>query len=731
MADPPAPQDIARRSFGTSRRGYEQQEVRGFLHEVAALVERLTRSEVELRQRAELAEGRLGVAEHPDEATLLEVLGSETTRVLTSAHEAAVEVRSKAEVTAAQTVAEATAEVAEIRSKATAEVEAAVTAAKLQSESMLEAARTALERQTAEAEAVAAGIRAAAEEAARLLRAEADGALERAREEAKTHLAQAGDESAAVLETAREQGREMVAEASAVRERVLRDLSERRKRARQQVEKLNAGRERLLQAYELVRRTTDEATNELSVSIIDARVAANAAARRVEDEPEVTPEELEAEAAAAGLIDLPIMELDDDEAVDHADTAQDQAPGARAGEVPTVVEPVAMEPVAAEPVAAEPTKVVPDQEPSAASSAATAHTEPAVSLDDRRSRKGRRKKGFDGALTGELTVVTPPDPHEGVRILDAPPASEPTDGEPPVAADEPEKALEVEAEVVVAEPASEPAPEPVAESEAPADAAPLESADEGLAPADDVFARLRAEHGAAADDSIPAEEPAEPVVVDEVAPDGGGPFAARAAHVAPLEKELSRALKRALADEQNEVLDTLRREKPKGVDDLLPGVDLHAARWTEAVADTLRDATVAGAGSPAGTSVSVDDLANELAHALVGPLRDRIDRGFAASDGNLDDIADRVRALYREWRGQRLAETSEHFIAAAYARGAFEAIESGTKVRWVLDPSVGACPDCDDNVLAGAIDKGEAFPTGNTCAPAHPGCHCLVVPAPS
>ena len=41
MADPIDSHDIARRTFEVARRGYEQQEVRGFLHEVSALVERL------------------------------------------------------------------------------------------------------------------------------------------------------------------------------------------------------------------------------------------------------------------------------------------------------------------------------------------------------------------------------------------------------------------------------------------------------------------------------------------------------------------------------------------------------------------------------------------------------------------------------------------------------------------------------------------------------------------
>ncbi|MGH9275825.1 MAG: DivIVA domain-containing protein, partial [Acidimicrobiales bacterium] len=124
MAEPPAPHDIARRTFSVGRRGYEQQEVRGFLHEVSAIVERLTREEHELRERVQRAEARLGADQEPDEALLLEILGEETTRVLTSARDAAGEIRAKAEATAERIIAEATAESADIRANAVRESDA-------------------------------------------------------------------------------------------------------------------------------------------------------------------------------------------------------------------------------------------------------------------------------------------------------------------------------------------------------------------------------------------------------------------------------------------------------------------------------------------------------------------------------------------------------------------------------------------------------------------------------
>jgi cell division septum initiation protein DivIVA len=659
MADPLDSQNIARHAFGVGRRGYEQQEVRAFLHEVSALVERLQREAQELRQRAERAEARLGVSGEPDDSMLLEVLGEETTRVLTSAREAAAEIRTKAEAAAERIIGDATSESAETKADAIREADRRLAEATAESETLLADARSELERRSAEAEEAAARIREAAAADAQALRDEGQRDLEQIREGAE-----------AEVETARERGREMVAEAQAVRERVLRDLAVRRKKARQQVEKLNAGRERLLEAYDVVRRTVDEATNELTTSLSDARLAADAAARRIAEEPDPTLEQLDEEVSTAALIDLPITDLDE-----HDDEVE--APGPFSGEVPAVV---VEEPA---PPPAEPT----DAPDTAA---------PPVDLEERRGRKGRRRKEtFEGLPPAAFSKVEQPE-GEGVRILaDAAPAPE-----GPGADEEPEAAAP-----------DDPAADPPA--------------------ADDVFARLRAEQEAAGE---PGE--AEPHAEDEPPSepeDGVGAepsaFTERDEALAPIDKELARRLKRALADEQNEVLDRLRRVKPKGVDDVLPDADEHAGRWSEVVATPLVDAATAGSGWAGGSAAAVDDLAAELARSLTAPLRERIDRSFVASDGNLDDVADRVRALYREWKGQRLAETSRHYVAAAYARGAYDGLPEGASVHWILDPLGGPCPDCDDNGLGGVLTKGAEFPTGHRCAPAHPGCRCLVVAA--
>jgi len=266
----------------------------------------------------------------------------------------------------------------------------------------------------------------------------------------------------------------------------------------------------------------------------------------------------------------------------------------------------------------------------------------------------------------------------------------------------------------------ETAEEPSA-TEAPGDADAEASADADVEAA--AVADADADAGPPAGDD--GEDEPDEVPVDEAA----RPFLARASALEAVEKDLGRRLKRVLADEQNEVLDLLRRAKPKGADDVLPALADHTGRWAEAATGPLADAVEAGADWSGGKASPSTDLAEDLSRTLVTPLRERIERSFAAADGNLDEIADRVRALYREWKGPRLNEAIADAAAAGYARGVLDGVPAGAGVHWVVDPAAGPCPDCDDNVLAGTVAKGEAFPTGGANAPAHPGCHCLVLPA--
>ena len=119
-----------------------------------------------------------------------------------------------------------------------------------------------------------------------------------------------------------------------------------------------------------------------------------------------------------------------------------------------------------------------------------------------------------------------------------------------------------------------------------------------------------------------------------------------------------------------------------------------------------------------------------LGASIVQPLRERLDRAVHDVDGDAQELATIVRAIYREWKTQRIDEHLDDVARTAFGRGAYAALVPGTPICWMVDPNGPACPDAEDNSLAGVVLAGEAFPTDHRCAPAHDGCRCMLLPAP-
>ncbi len=252
------PDDVARHSFGTVRRGFDPNEVRAYLESLAASLRGVAERERGLLDELSEAEYR---AAHPvlDEATLTAALGTETARVLHSAHEVAAEMVAKSEAEANRLLSEAREEIQQSRAQTEAR----------------------LAEQAAAIEATATELR------------------ERADQHAAAATDKAQREAAALLEQAREQCRAMVEEAQGLRARVLADLSKRRKVLHAQIEQLRAGRERLAETVYDVRRSVDEIAADLFAAEDNARLAAEAAGREALERTEPdTPEELAAQLLA-------------------------------------------------------------------------------------------------------------------------------------------------------------------------------------------------------------------------------------------------------------------------------------------------------------------------------------------------------------------------------------------------------------------------------------------------
>ena len=218
------------------------------------------------------------------------------------------------------------------------------------------------------------------------------------------------------------------------------------------------------------------------------------------------------------------------------------------------------------------------------------------------------------------------------------------------------------------------------------------------------------------------------------------PFARRDESLTPLIVAAARKLKRALADEQNDVLHALRRkESVRQVTDMVATEAEQAGRYVSAVMAELSAAAVSGAISmgmstgagqeavkqAAATSSAADLLVSEM----VRPLRTRLERCVADADGDNAEIASLVRVVYREWKTQRIDEQLDDIARAAFGRGALAGVVPGAAICWKVDPDGPACPDAEDNALAGVVCAGNGFPTDHTCAPAHSGCRCMIAPA--
>jgi len=660
MLDPDA---VAARTFGTSFRGYDPEEVRRFLTEIAG----------ELRSLA------AGVLEGLDDDRAAALVGEEAGRLLNAARATAADVVAKADERAAEVLREAQEEALRLRSTVEAERD----------------------------------------------RALADGALRAEEALAAAELARSEVEAAAKVEADR-----LVAEAVAAREHVLRDLARRRTAVRAQVEQLHAAREKLLESLGDIARSVDEARGRLVVALPEAKVAADAAARRVQGEPELTVEQLESELEAFRLAGIPLL------------PGEEPAPEAEAEALDAAITVDAVE---------APPEPEPELRPSSAVRVFRARRDPAPAL---------------GLGEPDLHPVEPNAPFEEVRVLPAtderPAPARNGHADPDAADDEAETAqtghpepdrpdADADAADDEAETAQTGHPEPD-RPDADADAA---AADEEAEPArnghaepdrpaadavDALFARLRAgreERTSAAEEvlSEPTVAPAATataVVVDEVAVHVGGGadrqalLARRDELLAGPTSALTRRLKRLLADEQNAVLDALRRQGPVAASAALDDL---ASRWGAAAAADLGSAASAGAvfiGGDGIEDVDLGEVATELAAAIAVPLGTKLADGIRRAEGDAEVAAEAVRSTCREWRTRRLADGVDHAVRAAFGRGELAATPAGSGLCWIVDDGGSPCPDAEDNALAGVVPAGEPFPTGHVAPPAHPGCRCVL-----
>ncbi|MGA0877863.1 MAG: DivIVA domain-containing protein [Ilumatobacteraceae bacterium] len=615
--DPSSPTAVASATFSPSRRGYDQDEVRDFLRMVSAELTRLQERVVFLeRELSDRPHG--GTVLHPEitEDTVAELLGEETARIVQTAREAAQKIKARSEEASAKMIREASEEAARIREDAE-----------------LECARR---RQDATADA-----------------------------------------EAEVL-MAKQQGRDMVNEARAYRERVLADVARRREMAREQLEDLFHGRDRLIQAFERSRAATEDVLRDLAESADEPTEFINLA-------PTTGP--------------IPVIVQADE--VERTEAIQPTTSSA-----PSYV-----------PYDQDSDPSVESERPSEIAQAVDADIHATETVDDFEDDDGQVASSEPMPLvTISVTDDVPTPPTSNVVSLFARTESKVAEGEGTSNHD----------------PETSP---PIVQKPVPSNA-------------DDIFARLRrASTDAVAKDATRsvatppvAEAPAKPAATKAVTPAKGDSacFTTRNEVLVPLILTMSRTIKKVLADEQNQILDTLRAKKPvKTLEALIGSKAEHGARYTEALEPLLRSAAVAGARTLSKDSdaeigkkiqTRMHDIDAVVVATLVAPLRERLSRSVSQAAGSNAEMASLVKLVYREWKNQVVDEHVDDLALAAHGHGARAVLDPNISYCWMVDPDGPACADAEDNSLGGAVRGGAEFPTGDTHAPAHPGCRCALVP---
>ncbi len=208
--------------------------------------------------------------------------------------------------------------------------------------------------------------------------------------------------------------------------------------------------------------------------------------------------------------------------------------------------------------------------------------------------------------------------------------------------------------------------------------------------------------------------------------------------LAPVATMLFKRMKRLLSDEQNDLLDKVRRgsgsevelEKLLDEKEQIDALAFASLDFFEQVRLGVAGLFVETNGSSVRRDISKQAVqySEEFAKEVVLPLRRRIGEALSV-DVTAEDqsTAGALGAIYRDVRSNRLEP-----LISQYANTVFCAtvmLESGYEsFVWATDPQEVPCADCLDNSLAGATMGGEQFPTGHYHPGIHSGCRCLLVP---
>lgn len=654
--DPSSPAAVASAQFTVTRRGYREEEVRDFLRQVSVEMARLLERERFLQNelQAMQSRGAIDVATI-DEATITELLGAEAARVLSAAREAAQAMRDRAAESAEQIVREAS------------------------------------------------------REATRM--------LEESKVEASRRRSDVSSEAEQELELAKQQGREMVAEVRAYRERVLADLAKRTEEARRELERLVYERERLLTAFERARHAATDVVGDLAEfdeAIRDTGIV-----------PPLVPPDAPPPPRPTGRSDTPIFDAkqyEDElgsahdqivEAVVEASPTTDDAEPPAQVEVPNATETEGDRARADEPSPMESDSVsAPVSESPSSEHQSQERMAPVVSIFD---RQRRRTPAVEAPETSKARAPE----HPVFERVEAQPEAPVTPAAPSRVDEIFERLRSSNTQRVAAKTENDLADRTSnTEPSRIGDAKPSHTSDAKPS-------RIKDD----TENKAIRPRPVDPSV-----------FRRRDEVIDAVSEKMKRAAKRIMADDENAVLTHVGTKRSAlTLEAMLPNDADHAQRFVDALREEITSIAVDGARSLSDSRRSdvlksvtsggvLEAVCEFIVNDLIRPLHQSIASAIEQSSGDRDELLKRTRNEFADWKARRLESVVMDAAYLAYARGLFIGCEQSTHVCWAVDPSGPACADAEDNALAGRLRRGEVFPTGHDRPLAHAGCRCLVVP---
>ena len=565
-------------------------------------------------------------------------------------------------------------------------------------------------RMRAEADSVLQDRRAEAETAATDILVNGQAEAQTLREQAKADAAATMATAADQLERARNECDALIHEAEEARAQILEDLERRRRQARAQVERLRVGRDRLLRSYEVVRRTLEETTLELKSSLNEAKVRGDGAARAITSEPLASREQLEAELRDAKMIGR--ITLSDPVSPTHENLSV-------AGVLRSPALPRSLDET--QPTGTQATKGSPSAGPKApasapslkASSVADADEDPIAAMMAAAEAKrvgsaAPEPTDLDEVVDPELAQLEDHDlnvvePSDEIEEVVAVPVEGSTAGSTPKAepaakapglfdalrAQRPGRKRSARNTTKKNE-STKTEPTPVGPKKGAAKNNEAKKDEANRTELTPVESKTGPKKGATKKGATHKNEPrkseaeaGQPTRV-EVVP---GIEAQRDAVIADAAKQLEKRLKRALADEQNELLAGIRAAKKNiGLTNIVGDVDTHVNRYVVAIHEVA--AVTYGAGAalvdveaalghlPAG---AVEEL---LESDVVLPIRQRL----ASLDDLRVDVADMhidpLRAFYRQRKTDHLGPAASRLASLLCVAGLCDALPEESALPW-------------------------------------------------